>query len=156
MTKSSAVSAYLAAVLIAGVMSSPPAVVAPAEAATAKASSVEEAMMQGEQIFASDSFGSTRKFGGQPATCASCHTNNGKTEGVMPNGSPLPSLVGAAATFPKFNSRKHQVITLEEQLMGCVRVGLQGQPPAFNSPQMVDLITYLTSLSKGSVMGKQF
>jgi thiosulfate dehydrogenase len=156
MNKSSAISAYLAAVVIACVLISSPTVAAPAEAATAKASSLEEAMMQGEQIFASDRFGSTRTFGGQPATCTSCHTNNGKTEGVMPNGSPLPSLVGVAATFPKFSPRKHQVITLEEQLMGCIKGGLQGQPPAYNSPQMVDLITYLTSLSKGSVMGKQF
>lgn len=78
-----------------------------------------------------------------------------KPQGSLPNGAPIPSLVGAAAQFPKL-ARTGKVITLEEQVSHCVRGGLAGKPPAFNSPQMVDLIAYLTSLSKGSPMGEQF
>lgn len=123
---------------------------------TSKVTSLQDAVHQGERIFASDSFASKRLFKGKPATCASCHSNNGKSEGVMPDGTHLPSLVGAAANFPKFNSHTHAVVTLEEQVMGCIKGGLHGTRPAYNSPKILNLLTYLTWLSKGSVMGKQF
>jgi thiosulfate dehydrogenase len=148
---------WVVAVLVAGAIGSPPALANAATAtATAKVNSLEEAVQQGAHIFASDSFGGKRTFKGQQVTCAACHSNGGKTEGTLPNGARIPSLIGAAAEFPKFIPQKHEVITLEQQLVRCIRGGLQGKPPASDSPQMVDLITYLTSLSKGSVMGKQF
>jgi thiosulfate dehydrogenase len=31
-----------------------------------------------------------------------------------------------------------------------------GKPPAYDSPAMIDLVTYLTQLSKGATMGQQF
>ncbi len=156
MSKSSAISRSLVAVVIAAAAGSTLALEAPAKDFAVKATSLDEAVQQGAQIFASDSFGGKQMFRGQPATCASCHSNNGKTEGVMPDGTRLPSLVGAAAAFPKFSPEKHEVITLEQQVMDCITGGLQGEPPTYNDPRVVDLITYLTSLSKGSVMGKQF
>jgi thiosulfate dehydrogenase len=152
MVKSSAILApCLAAVMVAGAIGSGAALASPT-----KPASLEAAAQQGAHIFATDSFGGKRMFKGQPATCASCHSNGGKTEGTLPNGAHIPSLIGVAAQFPKFISQKHKVITLEEQLAHCIQGGLQGKPPAYNSPQMVDLITYLTSLSKGAVIGKQF
>jgi thiosulfate dehydrogenase len=156
MAKSSAISVYLTAVTIAGAINFTPALGAPAKVFTAKVTSLEEAAQQGAQIFGSDNFGGKQMFKGQPPTCALCHSNNGKTEGVMPDGTHLPSLVGVAAAFPKFIPQTQEVITLEEQLMHCISGGLQGTPPAYNSPQMVDLIAYLTWLSKGFVVGKQF
>lgn len=156
MSKSSSISSSLAAVALASAIGSTSALKASAEDLAVKASSLDEAVQQGARIFASDSFGSKQMFAGQPATCASCHSNNGKTEGLMPDGTHLPSLVGAAAAFPKFSSGRHEVITLEEQVIDCITGGLQGEAPAYNDPRIVDLIAYLTLLSKGSVLGKQF
>lgn len=147
---------WLVPVLFAGVVGSAPA---PASAANVTASSainpLEKAVRQGARLFASDSFGGKRIINGQAATCNACHSNGGKTEGTLPNGAHIPSLVGAAAQFPKL-ARTGKVITLEQQVAHCVRGGLAGKPPASDSPQMVDLIAYLTSLSKGSPMGEQF
>ena len=141
----------LAALMVTGAIASGAALASPA-----KLASLEAAAQHGAHIFATDSFGGKRMFKGQPATCASCHSNGGRTEGTLPNGAHIPSLIGVAAQFPKFNPQKHKVITLEEQLVHCIQGGLQGTPAAYDSPQMVDLITYLTSLSKGAVIGNQF
>jgi cytochrome c len=48
------------------------------------------------------------------------------------------------------------VITLSQQLARCITGGVQGKPPAFGSSEMVDLETYVSSLSKGAIMGQQF
>lgn len=157
MINSASVPSWTVAALIAGAIVSAPALAASATAtAAARVNSLQQAVQQGAHIFASDSFGGTRTFNSQPATCSACHSNGGKTEGTLPNGVHIPSLIGAAAQFPKFVAGKHAVITLEQQVAHCIRGGLAGTPPAYDSPQMVDLIAYLTSLSKGSVMGKQF
>lgn len=121
-----------------------------ARAATpGQATSLAQAVTQGRRIFDHDKFGGVR-------TCSACHINGGTTLGRLPNGTKIPSLMGVAAQFPRFNPKQHRVITLEQQLAHCIRGGLKGKPPAYDSPQMSDLATYLTSLSKGAVMGKQF
>jgi cytochrome c len=73
----------------------------------------------------------------------------------MPSGAHIPSLIGAAANYPKFKAKKHAVYTLERQIVHCVRSGIMGKPPGYNSPEMVDLVVYLTALSKGATMGHQ-
>jgi thiosulfate dehydrogenase len=156
MGKLSALSKCLTSVAFAGVLLSTPAWDANAKDFSGGAFSLDDAVQSGAEIFASDTFGSQKKFNGQPASCASCHGTTGKTEGRTPNGTPLPSLIGAAATFPKFDGQNSEVITLEEQVMRCIKGGVQGEPPAYNSPEIVNLVTYLTSLSKGAAMGKQF
>ncbi|MDD4887860.1 MAG: c-type cytochrome [Thiomonas sp.] len=130
--------------------------------ATAKVSSIDEAAAQGAQIFANDSFGTKQTwvppnaFSSHAMTCAACHTDGGKAEGTTPAGAHLPSLIGAAAKYPKFKGKKHAVYTLERQIVHCVRAGLVGKPPAYNSPEMIDLVAYLTQISKGATMGQQF
>ncbi|WP_298288986.1 c-type cytochrome [Thiomonas sp.] len=130
--------------------------------ATAKVSSVDEAAAQGAQIFANDTFGTKQTwvppnaFNSHLMTCAACHTDGGKTEGTTPAGAHLPSLIGAAAKYPKYKAKKHAVYTLERQIVHCVRAGIMGKPPAYDSPEMVDLVAYLTQLSKGATMGQQF
>lgn len=126
------------------------------------ATSLQQAVRQGAWIFAHDRFGGTRiwtpdmAFKSQPMTCQACHTNGGRTEGTMPSGGHLPSLIGAGADFPKYVPRKHEVFTLQRQLVHCIRAGLGGKAPPYDSPQMVDLTVYLDSLSKGVTMGRQF
>jgi cytochrome c len=53
-------------------------------------------------------------------------------------------------------AQRQSVVTLSRQIARCIAGGAQGTPPAFGSPEMIDLEIYLTSLSKGAVMGQQF
>ena len=112
-------------------------------------SSLAQAVRKGADIFAHESFGGA-------GACETCHSNGGRTAGKAPNGAPIPSLVGAAADFPKYSARSQTVITLSQQMARCIAGALHGNPPAFGSPELVSLEAYLTSLSKGAVMGKQF
>ena len=130
--------------------------------ATAKVSSADEAAAQGAQVFANDTFGTKQiwvppnSFSNHLMTCAACHTSGGKTEGMTPGGKRLPSLIGAAAKYPKFKKKKHAVFTLERQIVHCVRAGIGGKAPGYDSPEMIDLVAYLTQLSRGASMGQQF
>ncbi|MDY0331550.1 MAG: c-type cytochrome [Thiomonas sp.] len=157
------ISTLFAAALAFGTASASAATAPPGQfTATAKVSSLDEAAAQGAQIFANDSFGSKQTwvppnaFSSHAMTCAACHTDGGKTEGTTPTGAHLPSLIGAAAKYPKFKAKKHAVYTLERQIVHCVRAGIMGKPPGYNSPEMIDLVAYLTQISKGATMGQQF
>lgn len=112
-------------------------------------SSLQQAVQKGADIFAHASFGGA-------GTCETCHSNGGRTAGKLPNGAAIPSLVGAAADFPRYAPRSQAVITLSQQMGRCITGALHGNPPPLGSPELVDLETYVTSLSKGAVMGKQF
>jgi thiosulfate dehydrogenase len=118
-------------------------------AGSTEVNSIQQAVQKGAEIFSHDKFGGVRN-------CETCHVNGGRTVGTLPNGAAVPSLVGAAAAFPKYVSRLQSVITLSQQLARCITGGVQGKPPAFGSSEMVDLETYVTSLSKGAIMGQQF
>lgn len=99
---------------------------------------------QGKQIFMHDT------FGGRGMTCASCHQGAGmgptQVPGMERKG---PSLANAAAVFPRYKARVHKVVTLENQIRGCIHGALGGQPPAYGSEKMRALVTYLTSLAQG-------
>jgi thiosulfate dehydrogenase len=111
--------------------------------AGANAGALQEAVAHGREIFAHDT------FAGRGLTCNSCHSGLGKTRGHLPNGASIPSLVKAAAIFPRFKPRLHKVVTLEQQVRGCVAGALGGKPPAYGSRTLVDLVTYLGSLAQG-------
>ncbi len=125
------------------------------------ATTMEQAVQDGAKIFAQDSFGTKQTwvpdgaFGNHFMSCAACHTAGGVPEGTMPSGAHIPSLIGAASNYPKFKAKKHAVYTLERQIVHCVRSGINGTPPGYNSPEMIDLVVYLTALSKGATMGHQ-
>jgi thiosulfate dehydrogenase len=112
-----------------------------------QAASLDDAAQQGASLFTHESFGGS-------GTCEACHLSGGRTQGQLPDGKAIPSLVGAAAHYPKYASRAHAVITLPQQIHNCIAGALQGTPPAFGSPQMVYLETYLVSLSKGTPLGE--
>jgi thiosulfate dehydrogenase len=118
-------------------------------AADAPDASLQHAVAHGATLFAQDSFSGA-------GTCETCHSNGGRTEGKLPDGHAIPSLVGAAAGFPRFSKHQQSVITLSQQIDHCITGALNGKPPAPGSADLVDLETYVTSLSKGAVMGKQF
>lgn len=102
-----------------------------------------KAVAKGKDMFEHDT------FGGGGMTCQSCHTAAGKGATVLPNGKHFPSLVTAAAVFPRYKARAGKVITLEDQIHGCIAGALGGKPPAYGSAGMNALVSYLTSLSQG-------
>ncbi len=104
---------------------------------------LQQAINAGRKTFASDT------FGGNGLTCNSCHTNLGQTQGHLPNGAVIPSLTNAAAVFPRYKADHHKVMTLDEQIHGCIAGALQGKAPAYGSRKLVDLVSYISSLAKG-------
>lgn len=103
---------------------------------------LEKAIEQGKNLFAHEKFGGTR-------TCDACHVNGGVGPGKTPDGKAIPSLGNAAAIFPRFNKRAGKIVTLRDQVRACIHGGLRGTPPAYGSDQIVDLVSYVTSLSQG-------
>ena len=111
---------------------------------------LSQAVKNGARIFNTDSFGShEQSFHGRHTTCSSCHIDGGRIMGRLPNGKRIPSLINAAAIFPRYSPKLHKVITLETQIRHCVRNGLLGHPPAYGSQTMADLVSYLGSLAHG-------
>ncbi len=101
------------------------------------------AIESGSHLFTTDT------FGGRGMTCQSCHSGGGKIAGQLANGSKIPSLSNAAAIFPRFSPKFGKVISLEDQIRGCIAGGLGGKPPAYGSRTLTDLASYLTFLSNG-------
>ena len=104
---------------------------------------LEKAIQGGQALFAHET------FGGNGMTCQSCHVDGGVAPGKLPNGTAIPSLANAAAIFPRFNPRANKVVTLDDQVRNCIARALQGQPPAYGSEQLTQLVSYLASLAQG-------
>lgn len=101
----------------------------------------------GRDIFLHDT------FGGRGMTCDSCHTGGGRGPTVVPGSSMKgPSLSNAAAVFPRYKADDGRVLTLADQIHGCIRGALGGRPPPYDSDAMRALETYLTALSQGKPM----
>lgn len=99
---------------------------------------------KGKQIFMHDT------FGGSGMTCDSCHTGGGLGATVVPGSHNAgPSLSNAAAVFPRYKQDAGRVMTLADEIHGCIRGAIGGKAPAYNSETMRALETYLTSLSQG-------
>lgn len=93
-------------------------------------------------------------------TCASCHPGGGTTGGMAqtpmksavtgkPYNLPVPSLVGAAATFPKFKVPNDKVVGLREMDNNCIMMFLGAKPLPVGSAEAIDLAAYVTTLSEG-------
>lgn len=113
-------------------------------AASTASAALQRAVNEGKHIFATDT------FGGNGMTCNSCHRGLGKAPGQMPhNGPHFQSLIRAAAIYPRYKARLGHVVTLDDQVRGCIAGALQGKAPPYGSPKLVDLISYLGSIAKG-------
>lgn len=80
--------------------------------------------------------------------CTSCHLDGGTRKGVMP-------WVGVAARFPQYRSRSGAMVSLEERVRGCFARSLNAAPPAHGSRDLVDIVAYLSWLSRGTPMGRE-
>lgn len=78
--------------------------------------------------------------------CAACHV----AAGTKARGG---SFVGIAAQFPQWNKRAHRVIALQDRLAECFLYSMNGHPPAYQSREMVAMVAYITSLSRGIPIG---
>ncbi len=113
------------------------------EALARLAPPLRQAVEEGRRLFMEEG------FGGNGRRCTSCHLEGGTQPGRLPNGRPVPALIGAAATFPKYKARRGRVMTLADQVQVCVAGGIQGEPPAQDSDTMRALLSYLRFLSEG-------
>lgn len=80
-------------------------------------------------------------------SCNSCHPAGGTT-GKQMMGMDIPSLKGAAATFPKFKTSANDVITLQQMQNICIQM-MKGTPLKLDSNKSIALSAYVTSLSNG-------
>ena len=98
-------------------------------------------------------------LGRNQQTCNSCHPGGGTTGGEaeipmkgrfpMNPKLPIPTLVGAAANFPKYKVPNDAVITLAQMGNNCIRMFQMGDGLDLNSTESRDLNAFVASLSDG-------
>jgi len=86
------------------------------------------------------------KLGTNGMSCAKCHVDSIGTY-IPKMGKVVKSLNGAAANFPKFDTKNHQVVTLGERINMCIRGALKGKP--LSGQKLNYLTLYVTYLSNG-------
>ncbi len=112
-----------------------------------------EGVGHGQELF------NNTELGSNGFSCNSCHpggdTTGGTTQIPMPlsNGMrpamPIPTLVGAGATYPKYKVPNDSVITLSVMNHNCLQMFMMGQPLDLASEDSRDLAAYVASLSNG-------
>ena len=101
---------------------------------------IREAVMLGFNII-NDTAQYAPEHVGNELTCATCHLEGGTSKASI-------SLVGAAATFPKFSASHATSIGLAQKIQDCFARNLNAAPPAHDSPTMQALLAYLQWISK--------
>jgi cytochrome c len=119
---------------------------------TMQPDTLEAGIERGEKLFNDPTLGdnTTRK------SCATCHKDGGTVGGASEmewKGKKMkvniPTLIGAAAHFPKPMGPMKALVDLAGMNNMCIMTFLKGDPLDKNSQQSVDLVTYVTSLSTG-------
>lgn len=117
--------------------------------------SAQEASMQlGKELFNSTALSTNGR------SCATCHPGGGTTGGEVetpmksevtgkPYRLPVPTLVGSAATFPKYKVPNDKVITIQHMANNCIMMFMAAKPLNLGSEESSHLAAYLTSLSNG-------
>ena len=113
----------------------------------------QETIGRGKALFADASLGSNGR------NCASCHPGGGTTGGEaeipmkgrfpMNPQLPIPTLAGAAATFPKYKVPNDAVITLAGMNNNCIKMFMMGNGLDLGSQPARDLATFVSTLSNG-------
>lgn len=118
----------------------------------------EDAIKHGAELFNSNTALSANN-----RACATCHPQGGTTGGEAetpmaseltgkPYQLPIPSLIGAAATFPKYKVPNDAVITLGDMNNNCIMMFMMAQPLAPNSREFKDLAAFVSTLSNDEKM----
>ncbi len=113
----------------------------------------EQSIGHGKDLFNDTKLGTVNR------SCNTCHPSGGTTSGEaeipMPlkNGMipklPIPTLIGAAAQFPKYKVPNDAVIQLGEMNNNCIRMFMMGKPLDLNGKDARDLVAYVSTLSNG-------
>ncbi len=111
------------------------------------------AYAKGEKMFNNSSTGA----GTNGLSCNSCHPSGTTTggEAQIPRREhmmPIPSLVGAASSFPKYKIPNDAVITLQQMNNNCIRMFMSGEGLVLNTPEAWSLEAYVASLSNGETV----
>ena len=115
---------------------------------------------QREMVAAGKKLFSNIELGTNGQSCASCHPGGGTTGGTVmtpmkseltgkPYELPIPSLAGAAATFPKFKVPNDRVVNVQEMSNNCIMMFMGAKGLPLDSQESRELSAYLTSLSEG-------
>jgi|SRR5690554_697214 len=75
--------------------------------------------------------------------CGACHMGAGAKNWSSP-------VWAAATTLPDYRGKNDRVNTLEDRIAGCFSYSMNGIPPAYDSPEMVVLVTYHQWLATGA------
>jgi len=109
-------------------------------------------LKRGEKLFTDNTLGNNSTG----TSCATCHPKGGSSGGAanMEWKGPamkvaIPTLMGAAASFPKPIGPMKVTSTVGGQNNMCIMTFLKGAPLDLNSQEATDLEAYVYSLSKG-------
>jgi len=80
-----------------------------------------------------------RRQTGIRIACASCHLGGGTEPGTL-------SLLQSAAVYPRFSGRDGGVRDLVDRINGCMTRSMNGRELPRDSPEMVAMVAYVTSL----------
>jgi thiosulfate dehydrogenase len=86
------------------------------------------------------------KFVGNKLSCTNCHFHGGISQGGKNGGI---SLVGVAATYPKFRKRQDAAVDLVTRINDCFQRSMKGKPLPPDGKEMTAIITYYHWISKG-------
>ncbi|MBI5559746.1 MAG: hypothetical protein HY883_00515 [Deltaproteobacteria bacterium] len=113
---------------------------------------LDASIKRGEGLFNDTTLGNNATG----TSCSTCHPKGGTIGGAaemewkgMAMKAAIPTLIGAAAGFPKPIGPMKAVSTVGGQNNICIMTFLKGAPLDLNSQEAVDLEAYVYSLSKG-------
>ncbi len=81
-------------------------------------------------------------------SCQDCHVE----AGTRPRAG---TFVGVYGRFPQWNRRAHRVIALQDRIAECFLYSMNGRPPAYSSPAMIAIVSYISWLSRGTPVAAQ-
>jgi len=82
-----------------------------------------------------------RRLTGIRMACASCHLGGGTETGML-------SLLQSAAVYPRFSGRDGGMRDLTDRINGCMTRSMNGRALPRDSPEMVAMVAYVTSLGE--------
>ena len=107
--------------------------------------SIRDTVLLGASILA-DPQKHVGKHVGNPLKCGNCHFNGGISQGGKNGGL---SLVGVAATYPKYRERQHAAVDLITRTNDCFERSMNGKPLPPDGPEMTAILTYYQWVAKG-------
>lgn len=79
--------------------------------------------------------------------CTSCHLDGGRRAGAAP-------LLGVPGRFPAYLARAGAVVPIEDRINYCMTRSLAGYPLPSRSREMLDIVAYMSFLSRGLPAGE--